>query len=279
MTDAEPPGGRPGGSKVHDQTGAQSNAWVRQGLGSYALGLAGADLPVLPLLPRDKRPRFKRSFHHATCDAERIEKHWYYHPGDNIGVRPPLGMAVLDIDPRHGGRSTMARLLAEHGPLPQTWTARTGSDGRHLWFVVGQIPLRGSLGRDSGVDIKHGGTGFVVAPPSIHPNGSRYEWLTPPLGDPATAPGWLLRLLRPPVYTPPPAGARDRAQHSAHKLVRRIEAAPQGRRHVTVYGALRDAFKQGELDALQDALTAAAMATGLPDAEVAAIVRDVRAGG
>lgn len=268
----------------HHQTGGYMHS--RRGLGDFALGLAGADLPVFPLRRRSKQPRvagpFLHGFHDATTDAERIDRHWYAYPFDNIGLRPPLGMAVavLDVDPCHGGRATMARLLAEHGPLPETWTARTGSGGRHLWFVVGEIPLRGNLGPDSGVDIKHGGTGYVVAPPSIHPNGRRYEWLRAPVGEPAMAPDWLLALLRRPVYVPAPVTgtASGTGRYSLQCLLRRIECAPEGSRNVTVYGALRDAFKQGDLDAWEDVLTAAALASGLPPSEVAGIVASVRRG-
>jgi hypothetical protein len=258
----------------------------RHDLGSFALGLAGADLPVFPLLPRSKQPRvagpFLHGFHDATTDAERIDRHWYLYPSDNIGLRPPLGMAVavLDIDPRHGGRATMARLLAEHGPLPQTWTARTGSGGRHLWFVVGEIQVRCNLGPESGVDIKHGGTGYVVAPPSIHPNGSRYEWLIPPVGGPAMAPDWLLALVRRPVYVPAPVTgtASGTGQYSLQCLLRRIETATEGRRNVTVYGAMRDAHRQGDLSVFEAVLTVAAVARGLCPVEVAAIVRSARRG-
>lgn len=44
--------------------------------------------------------------------------------------------------------------------------------------------IRSHIGE--GIDLKHGGTGFVVALPSIHPNGTAYEWLIPPPCDPAT---------------------------------------------------------------------------------------------
>ena len=109
------------------QVNAQSRLTDTRRLGRFAAGLADADLPVLPLLPRSKRPRFKGGYRRATCDLEWIDRHWWYHRDDNIGVRPPLAMVVLDVDPRNGGRAALARLVAEHGPLPQTWEARTGS--------------------------------------------------------------------------------------------------------------------------------------------------------
>ena len=257
-------------------------------LGSYALGLAGADLPVFPLLPRSKQPRvagrFVHGFHDATAAAEVIDRHWYSYPSDNIGVRVPLGMAVVDVDPRHGGWASLAKLQAEHGPLPETWSVRTGSGGRHLWYAVGEMALRKRLGERRqypGIDVKSS-SGYVVAPPSVHPDtGQRYEWLNPPMGTPAMAPRWLLDLMRAPLYLPPvvvPTAGNGHGRYSAHCLARRIECAPEGCRNITVYGAMRDAFTQGDLDGFDDLLTGAAVARGLSPLEVAGIAASVRRG-
>jgi hypothetical protein len=249
-------------------------------LGNFAAGLAAAGLPVLPLLPllpRTKQPRHKGAYKAATCDPLWIDQHWYHHPDDNIGVRPPIGMVVVDIDPRNGGKTALARLIAEHGRLPDTWTARTGSGGRHVWLAVGEMTVRAHL--CEGVDIKHGGNGFVVAPPSVHPDGGRYEWLQPPFGEPAAAPTWLREMLKPPVYEPPLltlVNGDGGGRYSLLALVRRIEAAPEGQRNRTTFGACRDAAGQGDLDAFADALAAAAVGRGLPLSEVETIVRSAR---
>jgi hypothetical protein len=127
------------------------------------------------------------------------------------------------------------------------------------------------------VDVKHGDTGFVVAPPSIHPNGERYVWLTPPVGDPAAAPDWLIERLRPPVYIPSPVpingNVNGKGRYSLLCLVRRIERAPEGKRHDTVRGAFMDAAAQGDLDAFEPALTIAALAAERSPTEIDAIIR------
>src|ERR1700758_2598680 len=84
-------------------------------LGHFAAGLAAANLPVLPLLPRSKRPRFKGGYKSATCDPLSVDQHWDRFPDDNIGIRPMIGTVVVDVDPRNGGRTALARLVAEHG--------------------------------------------------------------------------------------------------------------------------------------------------------------------
>ncbi|MEZ5691952.1 MAG: bifunctional DNA primase/polymerase [Rickettsiales bacterium] len=47
----------------------------------------------------------------------------------------------------------------------------------------------------TGVDVRGDG-GYVVAPPSLHPNGNNYEWANSPFeNDIADAPEWLLDLV------------------------------------------------------------------------------------
>jgi len=123
-------------------------------------------------------------------------------------VRPPRGLVVLDVDKQHDGPSNLAALTQFHGQLPPTWSASTGGGGCHLWFRAGG-PFRGQL--CEGVDIK-AHTGYLVVPPSVHPNGTCYVWDNDlPIVD---APEWILPLLctpRTPVRPPSPAGDGMRA--------------------------------------------------------------------
>ena len=245
-------------------------------MASAASALAASGLPVFGLVPRGKVPRRGSRGHlDATLDAAAIAAHWSRHPYDNIGVRPLADMFVLDIDPRNGGEGHLAQLIANNGPLPATWTTRTGSGGRHYWFTSDVAATKSRLA--SGVDIKTN-TGFVVAPPSIHPNGTSYEWLTPPNSRPAPAPAWLQLAVQTPSLRPPlPPGAHGGiGRYSLRSLVARIGRAQVGVRNRTVYGALKDAWQQGDLDAFEPDLVAAAMAVGLPASEVDAVVRSVR---
>lgn len=108
---------------------------------------------------------FCHGFIAATTDPVRLHAMWAMRPDSNIGLRPPAGVFVLDVDPRNAG------VLPEG--LPETLTAVSGREdgGKHLYFR-GVRP--GSLG--PGIDIKDWG-GYVVAPPSIHPDtGLPYRW-------------------------------------------------------------------------------------------------------
>jgi hypothetical protein len=247
-----------------------------------ALDLARAGLPVFPLVPQGKAPRYKGSFHNATTDPTEITAHWRRHRNDNIGVRPPENVIVLDVDPRHGGDVELACLTAEFGKLPETWIARTGSGGWHYWLsttATGEI--RGKL--RTGIDIKHHGSGYLVAPPSVHPCGEQYWWQRSPRGlKPAPAPPWIESGIQRPIpdrWAHTVSGMNGRGEYTLQCLVARVSAAREGNRNRTLYGALKDAQRQGDLDAFEAGLVSAAVGTGLDLREVEATVRSVRGGG
>lgn len=116
----------------------------------------------------------------ATADYEDAFSAWVENPTANIGVLTggPNGVVVLDVDDRHGGSDSLAKIEAEHGPLPATWTVTTGN-GRHLYFRGDSTPIRNGAALLPGLDIRGEG-GFVVAPGSKHGNGSVYQWATDP---------------------------------------------------------------------------------------------------
>jgi hypothetical protein len=153
----------------------------------HALDLARRGFNVLPLhTPTDagcsclrsdcgsvgKHPRSLNGFYDATTDPAVIERWWGMWPDANIGIRTGDGLAVLDVDPRHGGFASLAELEDEHGII-RTLTARTGGGGIHL-YMAGDLPARS--GFRPGLDLKSEG-GYVVAPPSLHASGARYEWI------------------------------------------------------------------------------------------------------
>jgi hypothetical protein len=108
------------------------------------------------------------------------------------------GLAVIDIDPQHGGETGLAELEGLHDRLPPTVEAVTGGGGRHLYFLHPHGVVRNRVGLASGVDVRGDG-GCVVAPPSTHPSGRRYAWRDGHAPDElplAELPGWLRTLVR-----------------------------------------------------------------------------------
>jgi hypothetical protein len=110
----------------------------------------------------------------ATTDERVIEHWWGCFDYANVGMATG-GIVVLDVDPRHDGDVTLAKLEAERGSLPPTWRAITGGGGEHIFFTTtAQIPNSSGLVGE-GLDIRGAG-GYVVMPPSLHKSGRRYEW-------------------------------------------------------------------------------------------------------
>ncbi|MEX5632139.1 bifunctional DNA primase/polymerase [Parafrankia sp. FMc2] len=143
-----------------------------------ALRYARLGWPVVPLLPRGKRPILPDWTNAASTDRDVIRGWWARWPDANVGIAtgPRSGLAVLDLDPRSGGAESLTELETRVGLLPGTAMVVTGSDGVHFYYRHPGVKVTSrahSLGR--GLDVKADG-GQVVAPPSIHPTGQRYVW-------------------------------------------------------------------------------------------------------
>lgn len=226
----------------------------------HALAYAQVGLEVLPLRPRQKTPLTAHGKDDATTDPGQIAAWWNRWPNANIGIRPPIGLVVIDVDPRNGGDGALSELSAAQ-ILPATWTCRTGSGGRHIWLRHSG-PIRGKL--CAGVDLK-GNAGYLVVPPSVHPNGARYQWAN---AEPiAYAPQWLRPLLapapRPIIHSSPTHSGSTSAA-----LVRAVAYAGEGNRNGLLYWAARTAAEEGILPNVRDELAAAALSTGLPAHEI-----------
>lgn len=142
-------------------------------LRNAACEYAARGLHVHPLAPRAKRPLTPHGKDDATRDLATVLAWWQRWPNANIGIHcNPSGIVVIDIDPRNGGDESIFELERELGALPDGPSAETGGGGTHYLFRHPGVPLVGKLG--DGVDVKD--HGYILAAPSLHPSGRRYEW-------------------------------------------------------------------------------------------------------
>lgn len=151
-----------------------------------AIDYAERGWAVLPIRAGDKVPHFPfapRAYLSATRDLDTITAWFDKVPNLNLGIAAiQSGLVVVDID--HRTLDTRGEALLER--LPDTYKVRTG-DGFHCYYLDPRgVPFPGKLA--NGVEIKH--RGYVVAAPSIHPNGSTYTVLDD--RDPAAFPLDLL---------------------------------------------------------------------------------------
>lgn len=144
---------------------------------------AGEGIPIIPLKPRGKAPLTKNGYKDATSDPEILAVWAEKWPDANIGIRTGRmsGLLVLDVDPPKGGIESLKKLEAEEGSCASDWEVASG-DGSHRYFRDrSSLELRNTTGEIGGkpypgLDIRGEG-GYIVAPPSIHPNGNAYRWV------------------------------------------------------------------------------------------------------
>lgn len=264
-----------------------------------APGLAAAGFRVFPCAPRGKVPLTAHGCLDATTDEALIGRWTLEHPGANIGVATGRGLVVVDVDGQEGAES-LAALVLEHAPgrrsveIFGTACVATGSGGCHYWYAApAGVEVRNSAGRlRPGLDVRGDG-GYVLAPPSVHPNGRPYRWRH--MAWIAPMPEWLLELVRRPAELSArpvlerrrlPAGqAGTRYGLSALEAeTAAVRAAAVGTRNDRLNAAsfaLGQLVAGGELAgaAAVDELEAAALASGLSEGEARRTIRSGFAAG
>lgn len=152
-------------------------------LGRAAVEYAKRGFAIIPLVPGGKVPAIEGGLNNWSDNPDDAAKYWAARPNANIAVvcgSPSGNVIAIDLDCHGGpdGRETLKAWEAEHGELPETVSVITGSGGKHLLYRV-----KGSFAKfenaQMGVDVRAEGS-YIVAPPSIHPNGEPYEWSVSP---------------------------------------------------------------------------------------------------
>jgi hypothetical protein len=173
-------------------------------------------------------------------------------PSANFGIKTGVssGVWALDVDPKNGGDVALMELEKEHGALPDTYSQRTGSGGRHLLFALPEdfTPTNSPGSLPTGLDVRGEG-GFIVAAPCRSGIGPYEVLLNLPV---VPAPQWLLDMIRPRVPadvehraaltywdSPIAAGQNDRlvryAYAAAMAELTELAQAPVGRRGWTAH--------------------------------------------
>jgi len=236
---------------------------------------------VIPLKPRGKRPHFAllpikldetgrtwQPYQARLPTEDEVTGWWQMCPNANIGIVTGeiSGIVVLDLDGPE---------VAERREIPTTPISLTGN-GMHIFFShTGARSFR-----RPGMDLKADG-GYVVAPPSIHPSGRRYEWQLGPFIEPATPPQWLMELIFPREveHEPPPVRRGNTYGRAAlHGDLNALARTQIGARNNQLN---RSAFSLGQLLAIglldrtevEHTLTVVATAIGLGAREIQATLR------
>ena len=132
---------------------------------------------------------------------ERLAAIWFErHPdrGMAVATGEPSGVWVLDLDGPEAAQR-FVDLQEKHGSNGKGVASKTAR-GYHLFF---RMPAEGEIRNSAskvaeGIDVRGTG-GYIVAPPSPHPEGEAYRWLAgrgpdeTPLTD---APSWLVDMVQ-----------------------------------------------------------------------------------
>lgn len=147
----------------------------------YAKEYGWAVFPVRP----NKAPYTKNGCKDAKKDPGAIRAWWKRFPDAGIGIATGSisNLIVIDEDVDAekdlDGYKEVRKWEAEHEALPETVTCITGRGGYHLYYKYEGNDIGNRAGLLPGVDVRGEG-GYVIAPPSTHPNGNEYTWECPP---------------------------------------------------------------------------------------------------
>lgn len=240
-----------------------------------------------------KAPYTDNGFKDATTDVGNISYWWSQWPDALIGISTgPSGLLVVDLDNKHGvdGEASFAEVAAAHGGIQRTYTVRTQSGGKHLYFKrPAGVSVPSKNGWLPNVDVR-ADTGYVIAPPSRVIGGGAYT--VEELRAIEEAPAWLVEALKNPYWSDRPRG--EKKPFSGHAMpyalavlkgeLEAVATCPDGCRNATLNTC---AFRLwgwvagGELaeDEVQDGLESAAQACGLPQTEALKTIASAKRAG
>ena len=132
---------------------------------------------VLPVKPKEKRPYMTNwlTYQHQKANKEMVQNWFTSLSGAGIGIVTGKisGIVVLDIESYC--KIPIEDLLKKY---PTQLVAKTGGGGYHLYFSYphSRNKISNRVGIFDGADIRADG-GFIVAAPTIHQSGNKYEWI------------------------------------------------------------------------------------------------------
>jgi len=142
----------------------------------WAKFYASKGFSVIPVKPRSKEPSIKwKQYQEALPSPQELDEWFKGKAAEDMGIALILGLSnllAIDID-----KPELWPLFFNESPeelAERTWVSQP-SKGYHVFFKykgkTENIELKGV------VELKAKGR-YIVAPPSLHPSGVAYHWLT-----------------------------------------------------------------------------------------------------
>lgn len=132
---------------------------------------------VLPVKPEEKRPYMTNWLQYTRNRAskETVENWFANLSGAGIGVVTGRISNIIVLDVESYCSVPIEELIKRY---PTQMIAQSGSGGYHLFYQYpqGVSKVSNRVGIFDGADLRADG-GFIVLPPTVHPNGNRYQWI------------------------------------------------------------------------------------------------------
>lgn len=146
---------------------------------TYYLSLGFSVIPV----GQDKKPLIKwEEYQKRKPTNEEIIKWAEIYKDLNIGIVTGNISDIVVVDIEAGG---------DTANLPPTVISKTGGGGFHFYYKHPHSNVKNAVRIRDKTDIRGDG-GYVIAPPSLHKSGNRYEWIVPPeKSEFAEPPKWI----------------------------------------------------------------------------------------
>ncbi len=139
-----------------------------------ALRYRGLGLSVIPIPKGAKQAETRWKCYQQKVASTRMLERWFSTNQQNVAVvcgAVSSGLTVRDFDSHESYRRWAIEYPEFAKSLPTVSTAR----GLHVWARTSRVPKFRQFSDGELRTDKH----YVVAPPSIHPAGSRYSWAVP----------------------------------------------------------------------------------------------------
>lgn len=158
----------------------------------YASRYVNSGWSILPVRPDEKRPYMTnwRQYMHQKADMKTVTPWFTMLKGAGVGMVTGKISNIIVLDIESYCPTPIEEILEEY---PTQLVSRSGSGGYHLFYQypTSRQSISNRVGIFKGADLRADG-GFIVLPPTMHPCGNRYEWISE--GVPGAFPLALLEL-------------------------------------------------------------------------------------
>jgi len=193
----------------------------------HALAYRRRGFSVIPIKAKDKRPLISWEPYQVEAAEEATIRHWFESwPTANIGLVTGAISDCIVVDLDSNEATQKLKSLLGNYDLRAVPRSRTGK-GWQLFFKHPGVSIPNRTGVIPNMDIRADG-GYVVVPPSIHPNGKEYKWEVPLNGHLPKLPGELFKLIQTPTHNE--QGYRERFD-----TARALAGVPEGQRDEAIF--------------------------------------------